>query len=409
MLLKDVLLRIKTLQPNLQEVFLKSDNAGCYHSLQLMAFIWKNNSLFDLQVKEYNFSEVQSGKDLCDSRTGTCRMHVLKFANEGNNIENPADLKRALESNKGVRNTFVTLVDISVENPPVLIGTIKHFKISKMSNFVFEDQGIRVYQAFGIGSGYLITNTILEKISRNLSYDESRIKIIEEPCEHGEETFNLRPTKLKLNNSVEHGDLSCTIPGCVKSFRKPSTLEQHLAIGQHIYHENDKITDVAMEVWAEKCTHGTNINYNEQQDEDNIVIGADFMDMPSNLKSGWALKSERKFVRFKASVKDYIKQIFDEGERTGKKANPLTVANKIRNEKNDAGGRLFAPDDWVSAQQVRGVFASLQLKLQKQNPEHPGLELNLKTEVDDDLNEVLTELDAIETLNIVDSVTEQIS
>ncbi|CAC5379889.1 unnamed protein product [Mytilus coruscus] len=370
----------------------------------------------------------------------------------------------------------------------------------------------------------------------------TEIKIIEEPCEHGEETFNLRPTKLKLNNSVEHGDLSCTIPGCVKSFRKPSTLEQHLAIGQHIYHENDKMTDVAMEVWAEKCTHGTNINYNEQQDEDNIAIGADFMDMSSNLKSGWALKSERKFVR----------------ERTGKKANPLTVANKIRNEKNDAGGRLFAPDDWVTAQQVRGVFApddwvtaqqvrgvfapddwvtaqqvrgvfapddwvtaqqvrgvfapddwvtaqqvrgvfapddwvtaqqqgvfapddwvtaqqvrgvfalddlvtaqqvrgvfapddwvtaqqvrgvfvrddwvtaqqvrgvfapddwvtaqqvrgvlaSLQLKLQKQNPERPGLELNLKTEVDDDLNEVLTELDAIETLNIVDSVTEQIS
>lgn len=78
-------------------------------------------------------------------------------------------------------------------------------------------------------------------------------------------------------------------------------------------------------------------------------------------------------------------------------------------KKNLSGRRLFAPDDWVTVQQVRGVFASLQLKLQKQNPERPGLELNLKKQIADDLKEVLTELDAIETLNIVDSVTEQIS
>lgn len=46
-----------------------------------------------------------------------------------------------------------------------------------MSNFVFGDQGIIVHQAFGKGSAYLITNTILKKISRNLNYDESRIKV----------------------------------------------------------------------------------------------------------------------------------------------------------------------------------------------------------------------------------------
>lgn len=110
MLLKDVLSRIKTMQPNLHDVFPKSDNAGCYHSLQMMAYIWKRNSLFPLWVREYNFIDLQSGKDPCDSRTGSCRMKVLTFANEGNNIENQADLNRAQESYTGVRNTFVTLV-----------------------------------------------------------------------------------------------------------------------------------------------------------------------------------------------------------------------------------------------------------------------------------------------------------
>lgn len=53
-----------------------------------MFYIWKNYDLLQFKVKEYNFSEVQSGKDLCDLGIGICCMYILKYVNEGNNVEN---------------------------------------------------------------------------------------------------------------------------------------------------------------------------------------------------------------------------------------------------------------------------------------------------------------------------------
>lgn len=42
MILQDVLEKLKCLNQHLSEVYLKSDNAGCYHSMPLMSYIWKN-------------------------------------------------------------------------------------------------------------------------------------------------------------------------------------------------------------------------------------------------------------------------------------------------------------------------------------------------------------------------------
>ena len=90
---------IKKQFPPLQEVFIKTDNAGCYHSIPIISFISQNNENFPIRVLQYNFSEAQSGKDLCDSKTGSCRMHIARYLNEGNDIVTALDLKKALDSN----------------------------------------------------------------------------------------------------------------------------------------------------------------------------------------------------------------------------------------------------------------------------------------------------------------------
>ncbi|XP_062609789.1 uncharacterized protein LOC134271605 [Saccostrea cucullata] len=83
--------------PNLQEIFLKTDNAGCHHCTPLISFVSQNYCHFPITIKEFNFSEAQSGKDLCDSKTGSCRMHVARYLDEGNDVLSASDLKRALE------------------------------------------------------------------------------------------------------------------------------------------------------------------------------------------------------------------------------------------------------------------------------------------------------------------------
>ena len=61
-------------------------------------------------------------------------------------------------------------------------------------------------------------------------------------------------------------------------------------------------------------------------------------------------------MRFSTALKQYVKNIFDEGEISGKKANPLTVSLEIRSEKDENGNHIFTPDDWITAQQVRNLF-----------------------------------------------------
>lgn len=103
-------------KPELEEVFLKSDNAACYHCSNLLGFLQQNNGAFPIHVRQYNFSEPQSGKDLCDSKTGSCRLHMLKFSNEGNDILSPHDMKSALESHGGVKGTQVCVVTVPPES-----------------------------------------------------------------------------------------------------------------------------------------------------------------------------------------------------------------------------------------------------------------------------------------------------
>ena len=64
--------------------------------------------IFSIRVAEYNFSETQSGKDVCDSKTSICRLHISKHAGEGQDIMNCINMKTALEprwskGNKGMQ------------------------------------------------------------------------------------------------------------------------------------------------------------------------------------------------------------------------------------------------------------------------------------------------------------------
>ena len=76
-ILKDLLHQLSSVS-TVNEVFLKSDNAGCYHCTALISFIQKLNSCSPIQVFEYNYSEAQSGKDICDAKTAHCKMHILR-------------------------------------------------------------------------------------------------------------------------------------------------------------------------------------------------------------------------------------------------------------------------------------------------------------------------------------------
>lgn len=93
-------------------------------------------------------------------------MHILNYINEGNNVTNVFEMKDALESHGGVRNTFTSIIDVDMSTQPVLSGQLQ-IPISQYNNFTFMDSGILAFKSYGFGE-QLIPSEKLESVTKNM-------------------------------------------------------------------------------------------------------------------------------------------------------------------------------------------------------------------------------------------------
>ena len=63
-------------------------------------------------IRRYDFSDPQSGKDICDRRIATMKSHMRRYLNEGNGINTASDMKKALDSYGGVKGCRVAVVSV---------------------------------------------------------------------------------------------------------------------------------------------------------------------------------------------------------------------------------------------------------------------------------------------------------
>jgi hypothetical protein len=104
----------------------------------------------------YDSSDPQAGKDICDRKTAPMKAHIRRFVNENNDMTTAEDMKKALESHSGLRGCRVAVVEIDASKD--LHGSNKIPDISLLYNCKYEDNGIRVWKAYNIGGGELLTN-----------------------------------------------------------------------------------------------------------------------------------------------------------------------------------------------------------------------------------------------------------
>ena len=74
---------IVNMEPGVKEVFLRSDNAGCYHNTALLSSATVIIARQGLVLKDYSFSEANSGKDVCDRKIAPLKTHVERYIDEG--------------------------------------------------------------------------------------------------------------------------------------------------------------------------------------------------------------------------------------------------------------------------------------------------------------------------------------
>ncbi|KAL4220317.1 hypothetical protein ACF0H5_020724 [Mactra antiquata] len=57
------------------------------------------------------------------------------------------------------------------------------------------------------------------------------------------------------------------------------------------------------------------------------------------------------------AVKNFAKTLYFEGETTGRKYTPTEVSKKIRNARDNKGDKRFSSNEWLSSQQIQGLFS----------------------------------------------------
>ena len=77
------------------------------------------------------------------------------------------------------------------------------------------------------------------------------------------------------------------------------------------------------------------------------------------LPMGWALQKRVSTGKFPEGVKNYLTAIFDLGEATGRKADPMQVSVDMRMARDESGERIFTREDWLTKTQIKSFFSRL--------------------------------------------------
>ena len=109
-IIDDVLKQLKTTMPDVNCVYFRQDNAGCYHSASTLLAIQQVANKYHITVK-LDFSDPQGGKGSCDRKAATIKNHVRIYLNSGQDVETADQLKNAIESSGGVSGVRATLCD----------------------------------------------------------------------------------------------------------------------------------------------------------------------------------------------------------------------------------------------------------------------------------------------------------
>ena len=309
-----VLRTIKEERPQIKKVFLKSDNAGCYHNGAYLVSLRDIGVRVGIDIERYDFSETQSGKGICDRKIASMKSHVRIYVNEKHDVVFAEDLKAALESSGGIKGCRVSVVEV---NGLKETGVVKWEGISFYSSFRYEEKGIRAWRAFGVGEGRLFAYEDLVKEEQR----ETCLRVIQPfSCKT---TLGSASFKCKANGQ---NLFACEEAGCVKVFVTEAEVQSHMDTGEHLrIAECESTYDIIRTKWTEKVTGVSSIVVPPKGASNTTYQAESYYVSGPLLSAGWALKKKPKIVRMTPEVKTFLVEKFNSGSVTGLKADPVQV------------------------------------------------------------------------------------
>ena len=220
----------------MKKAYLKLDEAGCYHNGQLTVAARDVGERVGVSLQRYDFSEPQSGKDVCDRILCPLKGAIRRYCNEGHDVLTTSDMHTALKE-RPVQGCTAAVCHVNETKKDLDIRKLQQF--SAMHDFSYQQDGLRVWKAFQVGPGKLIP------------WDEIYIKhqgatdLITE-----QENFGFTP-RVTRGSAHDSGDaessselglvLECPEPACARTFKSVEEMELHTSIGQHTENVYDKL------------------------------------------------------------------------------------------------------------------------------------------------------------------------
>ena len=162
-----------------------------------------------VEFKRYDFSDPQSGKDICDHTIALMKTHMRRWVNKGHDITTAEEMKIALESHEGIRGCRFAVIEIDKATQ------------NSQNNFTFFDDGIRAWIAYQIGEGHFYPYSSLTTNAQGAT----AIKVLNPFSSPS----NCSGASVAGHSSISPGLFSCEEEGCVKMFSTYKELQHHLA------------------------------------------------------------------------------------------------------------------------------------------------------------------------------------
>ena len=347
---------IKKSNLGITKAYLRSDEAGCYHNSSLIASLRDIGDRQGIEIVRYDHSEPQHGKDLCDRILCPMKAAIRRYCNKGHDIVTAHDMQIAL-AKRPVQGTTAAVFCVNEENKTLKMKKIANY--SSLHNFEFTPDGLRVWKAYNIGNGKLIS---WESIT--LCLQEATSLVEEKPFFPTSTREMYRKTNQQKKDDEDDDSIECPNPQCMQEFHSRSELEAHLnVIGHHSPAEQRRrgLYDTLRIDWVRRFQN-ISLDGKQQTRHESKVESATATE-DGFLKMGWALHKPRGGqTRFSDKVRVYLQKKFETGLERSRKEEPSQVASDMRKARNADGTRMFDRTEWLSKLQIQGFFSRMSAK-----------------------------------------------
>ena len=108
----DVLLaQFKPDNPLIENLYVKSDSAGCYHGALVPEALFKICKANNFNLKWYDYNEPCKGKHQCDRKSAWAKNLIRSYVDAGNDIITALDIVTALKHGNGLLNAEAPVLE----------------------------------------------------------------------------------------------------------------------------------------------------------------------------------------------------------------------------------------------------------------------------------------------------------